>query len=146
MTLHELSDDNYQDWVRMRYRLWEDSPADCAAAYIVYLEQLTENRALNLIATSDSGSPIGFLEASLRTDYVPGADLAPIWYVEGIYTEDHARKQGVARALVDGLIERVGVSKLASSCDLDNEESRLFHEAIGFQEVGRHINFIKHLP
>ena len=100
---------------------------------------------MNLLAYSESGTAVGFIEGALRTDYVEGMDESPVWYIEGIYTEEHARRQGVAAKLVRNLVERVGATALASDCELDNEQSRLFHEAIGFGEVLRAIHFVMHL-
>jgi aminoglycoside 6'-N-acetyltransferase I len=97
--IHELTDDYFDAWSRMRRSLWGDKEDDCTAAFDDYLRQ-RPNQAMNLIAVSETGSPVGFIESALRTDYVEGTDASPVWYVEGIFTEEHPRKQGVARALV----------------------------------------------
>lgn len=143
ISIHELTDDHFAVWVRMRGRLWDDDPEDCAVAYTLYTRHRSESRAMNLVAVDATGSPLGFIESALRSDYVEGLDTSPVWYVEGVFTEEHARKKGVARKLVRDLVKRVGATHLASDCEHDNEQSRLFHEAIGFHEVGRSIHFVK---
>lgn len=140
--LKELTKDIFVPWSAMRERFWEDDVEECARCFEIYKKRRTDQTALNLLAFDHVGSAAGFIESKLRTDYVEGVDASPVWYVEGIYVEPRARRKGVGHRLVRGLAERVGATTLASSCELDNEPSRRFHEAIGFREVQRTVDFV----
>jgi len=88
---------------------------------------------------------IAFISLSLRRDYVEGkVDSNPVGYLEAIYVEPEYRKRGIARELVSFAkiwsIEQ-GCSMLASGCELANEESRIFHNKIGFAEASINVHF-----
>jgi len=87
--------------------------------------------------------PTGFIELALRKDYVEGTEESPVWYVEGIYVDRASRRLGVGGRLVEEVETITGADTLASDCELDNQESRLFHEALGFREVIRSILYIR---
>ncbi len=125
----------------MRQELWNDCDTEQNADdYRAYVRRQAEGNALTLLAFNAAGA-IGFIEAEQRADYVPGAKGRPIWYVEGIFVESDYRRHGIGSILIRGLAERVGATEIASDCEMGNEASRLFHEAAGFQEVGRSIHF-----
>jgi aminoglycoside 6'-N-acetyltransferase I len=87
---------------------------------------------------------VAFISLSLRHDYVEGTDSSPVGYLEGIYVKPNFRGRGIAAELVGFAKEWAvsqGCSQLASDCELDNEDSRLFHGKIGFEEANRIICF-----
>ena len=65
-------------------------------------------------------------------------------YLEGIYVKPNFRGRGIAAEFV-GFAKEWAISQscseLASDCELDNENSRLFHSKIGFEEANRIICF-----
>ncbi len=94
------------------------------------------------------GEPIGFAKCGLRHDYVEGTESSPVGYLEGIYVAENARRQGVARRLVEACEQYVkdqGCREFASDCELDNEASLHFHLKMGFVEANRIICFSKEL-
>ena len=103
-------------------------------------------REAGFLVKDDNGKAIGFMNLSLRYDYVPGATQSPVAYVEGIYVEDEYRKQGIGTKLIQfaqqWAIERECM-ELASDALLDNTASYDFHTKVGFQEVERVVTFIK---
>ena len=108
--------------------------------YGTYLKMKATGDALVLLAILE-GNAVGFVESELRKDYVYGASKRPIWYVEGIFVDPEFRRHNVGTKLVHGLAEWVEAKELASDCELGQEDSRLFHEGAGFQEVGRSLHF-----
>ncbi len=125
----------------MRRDLWDDCDAEQNAGdYERYQKEYKKGNALTLVAFLD-GKAVGFIEAELRQDYVPGAANRPIWYVEGIFVSAQHRRAGVGAALVRGLAQRVNATELASDTEPDNISSRHFHQSIGFKEVERSIHF-----
>jgi aminoglycoside 6'-N-acetyltransferase I len=101
---------------------------------------------LNLIARDDDGHALGFLEASIRHDYVNGCKTSPVAFLEGIFVWPAARGQGVARALVaeaEAWARQRRLSEFASDAPVENSASQAMHEALGFEETQRVVFFRK---
>jgi aminoglycoside 6'-N-acetyltransferase I len=131
-------------WRKMRQALWPEMTEE---------ENASETQALMgkadtfiRIAWSADDRPAGFAEATLRVDYVNGCVTSPVAFLEGIYVEPWARRQGVARVLV-GAVEvwarQKGCSELASDALLENAESHHMHAGLGFEETERVVYFRK---
>lgn len=141
LSLRDLTDDNLTLWSSMRQDLWDDCDAERNAIdYKHYQQEAEKGNAVTLVAFFN-GEAIGFVEAELRQDFVPGAINRPIWYVEGIFVEPKHRRAGVGAELVRGLAQRVNATELASDTEPDNKDSLQFHQAIGFREVERSVHF-----
>ncbi|MFA5542521.1 MAG: aminoglycoside 6'-N-acetyltransferase [Bacilli bacterium] len=92
--------------------------------------------------------PIGFIHVSLRSEYVEGTTSSPVGYIEGIFVLKNYRKQFVGLRLFNAACnwaKEHGAKEIASDCELDNEDSILFHKRIGFEEVNRIVCFKKDL-
>lgn len=90
--------------------------------------------------------PIGFAQCSLRYDYVEGTESSPVGYLEGIFVEEKYRNNGHAKELLlscEKWAKDKGCIEFASDCELVNNESLLFHVAMGFIETNRIICFKK---
>ncbi len=80
---------------------------------------------------------LGFAQVSLRDCYVEGTHTSPVGYLEGIYVKEDMRRLEIGTRLVEACEEwarDLGCTEFASDCHLDNEESILFHRALGFGE------------
>jgi aminoglycoside 6'-N-acetyltransferase I len=103
-------------------------------------------KAFVRLALDGDGRTAGFAEATLRTDYVNGCETSPVVFLEGIYVEPWARRQGVARGLVE-MVQQWGremnCSEMASDALLENTESHDMHRALGFEETERVVCFRK---
>jgi GNAT superfamily N-acetyltransferase len=128
---------------RMQQALWPDSTDDEAAALI----GLHPFRAIVLVAERPDGGLAGFAELATRS-VADGCHSSPVAYLEGIWVDADARRQGVASALVARAIEWAkswGLSELASDCLIDNEASRQFHAANGFETLEEVVQFRRDL-
>ena len=135
MKIVKVTQEDFNEWLDLALKLWSD--------------ESTEEMQTSL--TNILHSPreaIGFMNHSLRSDYVPGATQSPVAYVEGIYVKDEYRKQGIGTKLIQyaqqWAIER-GCVELASDALLENTASYEFHTKVGFQEVERVVTFIKQI-
>ena len=131
----------------MREQLWPQCPSS------EHLAEMSEflaspERYAQFIEYDKSGNAVGFVELSLRTDYVNGTDSSPVAFLEGVYVVPHARRQGVARALV-AEAERWAIGKncseFASDAEIENTESHSMHTALGFTASERVVFFKKAL-
>lgn len=86
---------------------------------------------------------IGFINVSVRNDYVEGCSSNGVGYIEGIYVCKPHRRNQIAYKLVNHAIsffKKMGLTEIGSDTEIENEMSQIFHKAIGFKE----ISTIKH--
>ena len=99
------------------------------------------------VCTSD-GVYAGYVDASLRRDYVPGVTAFPVGYVEGIYVRPAYRRQGVASKLIvlgESWAAGKGCQQLASDTWLWNTLGQEFHTRIGFHETERDVFYVRRI-
>lgn len=139
-----MNKDNLVHCSNMAIKLWPDMDED---EYIADLnETLLSNEEIAYLFRQNDGRYIGFVQLSIRKDYVEGSSSSPVAYVEGIYVEEEARKLGVARKLIEAAEswgKSMGCTELASDCELTNLLSVDFHKSVGFEETNRLVCFIK---
>ena len=134
-------------WLELRRALWPHHDAT------FHLDEMSRfcaepRRFGQFIATADDGTPLGFIEIALRSDYVNGTRTSPVAFLEGIYVAPLARKLGVAKALVragEVWARERGCVEFASDAAIDNQISHAMHRALGFAETQRVVFFRKAL-
>ena len=136
-----VSKENEKEWIDLCLALWPDtSEAELIDGYSKYKLQDFLYYASNLA--------IAFISLSIRHEYVFGTETSPVGYVEGIYVAPEHRKAGIGKALINYAKEWAfsqGCNELASDVELNNEESQIFHENMGFSEVPRFISYTMNL-
>ncbi len=147
MPIRPAAPRDLDDWTALRAELWpEDAIADHRAEIAEALA--SENDLIAFVAEDSEGHIVGFVEASLRHDYVNGCETSPVAFVEGLYVRPEFRKAGLGLALCDAVADwgrRRGCAELASDALADNLESHAFHQAVGFEETERVVYFRKAL-
>lgn len=134
-------------WLDFRMALWADATADEHRGYMAIALAQPE-RFLQLMMYDDQRVPIGFIEGSIRADYVNGTETSPVGFVEGVYVLPTWRRRGVARRLYEAIgdwAKARGCHELASDALLENEASQRAHNALGFRETERVVYFVKSL-
>src|SRR5947207_3770431 len=89
-------------WLDMRLALWTDATADEHRAYMAIALAQPE-RFLQLMIYDERRQPIGFIEGSIRGDYVNGTESSPVGFVEGVYVISAWRRRGIARQLFEAI-------------------------------------------
>jgi aminoglycoside 6'-N-acetyltransferase I len=134
-------------WLDFRLALWSDASAEEHRSYMdIFLAQ--PERFLGLMMYDESRAPVGFIEGSIRTDYVNGTESSPVGFVEGLYVKPEWRRKGIARQLYAAIgdwAQARGCHELASDALLDNVASQRAHVALGFRETERVVYFTKKL-
>jgi aminoglycoside 6'-N-acetyltransferase I len=132
-------------WLEMRVALWPDATADEHRGYMA-ISLAQPERFLQLMMYDERHQPIGFIEGSIRGDYVNGTETSPVGFVEGVYVVPGRRRQGIARQLFAAIgdwAKARGCRQLASDALLENEASQRAHRALGFKETERVVYFSK---
>jgi aminoglycoside 6'-N-acetyltransferase I len=130
-------------WAELASRLFDGHAAgELEAEFAEFLETGKETGFLCL----ENGQAVGFMNVSVRQDYVNGTDGSPVAFLEAIYVLPEWRRRGVARQLVaraEQFARDKGLAQLASDCLEDNTLSQTFHQNSGFRETERVIYFVK---
>lgn len=147
VSIERCTSTDHPGWLRMRMTLWSDADA---ADHRPYMSMMLSQpgRFVAFVAHDANGQPLGFVEGSIRSDYVNGTETSPVGFVEGVYVEPAARRRGVARALFDAVADWArshGCRELASDALIDNVDSQRTHAALGFREAERVVCFVKRL-
>lgn len=144
MKIFPVDQNNFDIWLNLTLELWPDeSPEERRDSLITILQSPRET---GFLIADDNEISIGFMNLSLRYDYVPGATTSPVAYLEGIYLKTEYRRQGIGRYLIEYAQQwgrEKGCLELASDALLENTSSYEFHRQVGFQEVERIVTFIK---
>ena len=130
-------------WLAMRMALWADASADDHRGYMA-ISLAQPERFLQLMMYDGMHQAVGFIEGSIRGDYVNGTETSPVGFVEGVYVVPEWRRKGVARQLFAAIGDWArarGCRELASDALLDNEASQRAHRALGFEETERVVYF-----
>ncbi|MFC3927648.1 GNAT family N-acetyltransferase [Streptococcus caprae] len=128
-------------WSNIASQLWSRTSKELEQAFV-------NDRFPYEFLYFKNGECLGFISLSIRQDYVEGAKVSPVAFLEGIYVQPSVRRQSIASELIIFAREWArahGLSQLASNAELDNELSQLFHQRLGFREVSRTVNFITNL-
>jgi aminoglycoside 6'-N-acetyltransferase I len=145
MKIRQLTEADWDEWRRMRFALWPDMDYDITDEMHQLMARPDESPVF-VIERSD-GRLGGFIETGTRS-YADGCESSPVGYIEGWYVDPDLRRQGVGRALIRRAEEWArerGLTEMASDADLGNEISIQAHKAIGYQEVGRVVEFARRL-
>lgn len=145
MSIVRANIEHLNEWTDLAIRLFPDSTFDEELA--LHRKILASEHELGLLYKKDN-QYVGFMNLSIRNDYVNGTDTSPVVFVEAIYVLPDYREQGVGRQLIEyaeAYAKQRGITQLASDCFLDNTKSELFHKSCGFIEKERVICFVKNL-
>lgn len=130
-------------WLSLREALWPHCSRDEHLMEMASFLDVPE-RYIQFVAYAEDGRPLGFVEASVRTDYVNGTTTSPVAFLEGLYVAPGVRRKGVGRTLVEAVASwaaEVGCTELASDTLLEHDLSQAVHKALGFVETERVVFF-----
>lgn len=138
-----FAESDYQDWLEMSLDLFKDYPPEDTERDLKAV--LKKDNYQTFMAKSDKTN-VGFITASIRSDYVEGASSSPVGYMDSIYVKSDYRKHGVARQLykkVESWALNNGCSEMGSDTWLWNEAAQKFHAQLGFRKEDVLVHYIK---
>lgn len=147
MEIRPVRSSDADEWLRMRLALFTDSlPEEEADEIARFLsgESLPTLHAAFVCSRLDGGL-CGLVEVSIRP-YADGCVTNNVGYLEAWYVDVDVRGQGIGRLLVVAAEEwahEQGCREMASDADLTNVDSQAAHGRLGYEEVGRVVQFCK---
>lgn len=139
-----ITEADFQSWLKMSQKLWDDYTE---TELTVELQQIyNSSNQHSFIAKNEQQEAIGFINISIRQDYVEGAAHSPTGYLEGIFVEESYRKKGVAKHLVqlgEKWLKANNCKQIGSDTWLWNTDSQAFHKKLGFWEEEKLVHFLK---
>jgi aminoglycoside 6'-N-acetyltransferase I len=102
---------------------------------------------LVLVAETDGGRLVGFLEASIRP-FVEDCHSDQVGYLEGWFVENDYRKNGIGRKLVrmaENWARSKNCTEMASDSEIGNDLSLKAHQNLGYEETSRLVHLRKDL-
>lgn len=144
-TIEEINENNIQKAAELSVQLWPNSDLDDMTSH--YKKVVNSNLATCFLL-HDESNYFGFIELSIRNDYVEGAEKLPVAYIEGLFVSKKYRHNGFGQILIkkaEDWAQAKGFSQLCSDTELDNNSSIEFHASAGFIEISRIVCFVKNL-
>src|SRR5207244_4231070 len=103
MIIRPITPADAPEWSRMRSLLWSGRSHEAEIA--AFFEGILHEPETVFVAATDNGSLCGFVEVSVRRDYVEGASSTPVAYIEGWYVDPEFRGSGIGQRLIEGTEE-----------------------------------------
>lgn len=135
LNIDKLAKDDEKDYFKLIKKLWNDILDDEINAII----KASYQKKNIVYVAKIKGQVVGFLNTSIRHDYVEGSTKKQTGYIEGIYVEESFRKKQIAKKLVHFAIDAFysqRITEVGSDVNVENVDSMAFHEKIGFKDVG----------
>jgi aminoglycoside 6'-N-acetyltransferase I len=135
LNIDKLKKDDEKDYFKLIKKLWNDIVDDEINAIT---KASYQNKDIVYVAKV-KGQVVGFINTSIRHDYVEGSTKNQTGYIEGIYVEEPFRNNQIAKRMVHFAIDAFysqGIIEVGSDVEIDNTDSMAFHEKIGFKDVG----------
>lgn len=140
-----VSEQNLEAWVQLGLELWPNNERNELQTEFGNLLRLGNTQTFLYRVGKEF---VGFVQMSIRTDYVEGSSSSPVGYVEGIYVQESFRKRRIAKRLLqkgEEWARAQGCSQIGSDMVFGNDLSYNFHLGVGFKEASRIVCFIKDL-
>jgi len=143
MSIIKANQEHLEDWTNLAIMLFPESTFEDELKF--HKEILELEKEVGFLYQKDD-KYVGFMNISIRSDYVNGTDTSPVVYIEAIYVLSEYRQYGIGRKFIEHAeqyAKQMGITQLASDCIIDNTLSENFHKNCGFIEKERVICFVK---
>lgn len=143
MDIHKIKKEDFNNWLEMGLLLWSEYSK---AELKIEFAETCKSKNEAVFICKDKENYVGFVNISLRYEYVPESTSVPTGYIEGIFVRKEYRKKRIAEKLVriaEKWAKNKGCKEIASDTELDNNSSQKFHKKIGFKKTKTLVYFIK---
>jgi aminoglycoside 6'-N-acetyltransferase I len=143
--IEDINETNIQKLAELSVELWPDCDL---SEMTVHYERIIKSNMATCFLIRDELNYFGFIELSVRNDYVEGAEEVPVAYIEGLFVNVKYRLKGFGLLLIqkaeDWALTK-GFKQLCSDTEEGNKPSIGFHTSAGFTEISRIVCFAKSL-
>jgi aminoglycoside 6'-N-acetyltransferase I len=143
-SVRALHESDLSEWLRLRKMLWDETPEDDHRDEMVDIIEHPDSQCV-IVAESDEGSLIGFLEVSIRP-FVEDCETDHVGYLEGWFVSSEHRRKGIGAALVkhaEDWARQKGCLEIASDAEIGNELSLNVHTSLGYDVTSRLVHLRK---
>lgn len=138
--IEKVSEKNLEDYKKLVRLLWQDVTDE-------HFKELTSSKKISFMKKVGE-EYVGFIDCSIRREYVEGCKTKNVGYLEGIYVLPDFRRRGYADELVKSF-EKWAKSKnckeVASDTQIVNYDSIKFHIKLGYEAKATVVHFAKEL-
>ncbi len=145
--VRRLRQDEFDQWLRMRWALWPQSDVSELRQELEAMWARREHEPV-FVAERLDGSLGGMIEVSLH-ERAEGCTTSPVGYIEGWYVAPDLRRQGVGARLVaaaEAWAQEAGCREMASDTEPAYPISPLAHMHLGYAETETPLHYCKRLP
>ncbi len=138
------SENDFEQWSRMRAALW---PSSAAQNHLAEIQEFFGKDTFQGWVAIDGEKYIGFAEASIRP-FANGCDSRPVVFFEGVWVDEAYRRTGTGRKFVEAIeswANSNGLNEVGSDAELSNTLSHSCHQKWGFEETERVVYYRKKL-
>lgn len=146
VTIRRMSENDIEEWLRLRKLLWDETSDAEHKAEIVAIIEHPDTQAV-IVAEAINGHLVGFLEASIRS-WVEDCETDHVGYLEGWFVESGYRRRGIGTDMVsaaEAWARKKGCIEMASDAEIGNDASIEAHKTLGFEETSRLVHLRKEL-
>ena len=129
------------EWIRMRGGLFGGDPA----LHETEVEEILSRADEDGLGAFVDDLPVGFAEVAVRA-WADGCETRPVGYLEAWFVAAEHRRTGIGRALIEAAAAWTrdrGLVEMGSDAEIDNDVSHAAHQATGFAEVGRIVQYAR---
>ena len=146
MKISKVTKRNFSEWLEMGLLFYSKHPEEKIRKE--FKEILDSKKEAVFIAKNEDNTPLGFMNVSIRSDYVEGSKTSPVGYIEVIYAKKEHRKKGVAKQLfkeAEKWFVQKKLSEIGSDVEIHNHISQKFHKSLGFKKGETMVHYIREL-
>ena len=144
MKITPITKKDFSEWVVMAKLFWTKHSEEKIKKEFKRI--LNSKKEKSFICRDDNGKTIGFINISIRTDYVEGSKTNPVGYLEGKYVKKESRKKGIAKILMEEAekwFKSKKVKEIGSDAETNNVVSQKFHKKVGFKKGETLVHYLK---
>lgn len=146
MEIIEIDNHNNEQLAHLFFEFWPDETT--LEKELISAKKILKNDSQQAFLVRIQSESVGFIQVSIRHEYVDGMTTPFVGYIEGLYVRKGYRSKGIGRKLIakgEDWARAQGCTQMGSDTGIENENSIGFHKHLGYGEIHRYVSFMKEL-
>lgn len=142
----DIDSSNHEQLAHLFFEFWPEETS--LEKELEAAKDVIANEKHQAYLVKDGEQYVGFIQMSIRHEYVDGKTSPFVGYIEGIYLRKAYQNLGIGKALIlkgEDWARANGCSQVGSDTGIENENSIAFHEHLGYRLIHRYVSFMKDL-